>query len=1301
MPWIDDPIEPQPILPTGTTAPNPISPSGLDVVAAAFRQENPMVSVARRLWDGFYEPEPGHNPLNHIAGTMFEERFSDRFVGSQSGAETFAIMQRIQEEERDRETLDAGGFGGTVAQIGAGILDPTLALPGGVLVRGARGSYSLVKSAASVSAAAALSTSVSETALQLTHETRTLGESMAAISSAAVLGGIIGAGAAGLLSRVEREILEAGLDRERVAIDEHVRQDAHLFNIDAFHGTTAEFQTFDPLKLGSSTGAPSAREAFFFSKNAKTAEAYTLTEPLERQLSAESQARLADLRAQLAKEKSGTSTMSAIRALEDQIQDVFRSAPLVPMEGANIRPSRLRLENPMVHDFGGAEQREISFKKLIDQAKAAGHDGVIFKNVRDGGPVDDIYAVFSPEQIRARYSDAPVSGGTSLPASAGAAASDARALELESSGLGFSSPISTTRRVLSSDSTEARRAMADLAESPYRFKENEEGIATTQGPALDRITRTQINATRVEVSDGLDRLFSEYRFGDPETSVPRLKARFEDMTGRAPDRLSFDDFKKEVSKALQEADTHTIPQVQAAAQLIRARVFEPWKERAIAAGLLPEGVDVKTAASYFQRVYNKERIRAERPFFVNKVQDWLKSDQITKAAAKERLTALNDELQGIEARLAKASEDEAVTLAARHTELRTRIEEEIAAWEGKSASEAKAAMKAREQYDAARQAKAADEGAEAPTNRLSAADSAIDRAVKRIIESDRDLSDAELRARGHEITERILGSPDGRLPYDIPMGGPEIGWRGPGGEPARGPLAARQFNIPDAVIRDFLEDDVETVVAMHLRTIVPDVLLTERFGDVRMTEAFKKIEEDYARLTDAATSAKERNRLGKEREAVIRDLAAVRDRVRGVYGWSPELRNMARIAAGAKAVNNLTSMGVAAVSSLSDFAGAILRFGLTNTLRDGWAPFFSNMVGGHEGWQQFKSQIRAVGIGIDVATNARQNALDDVTDVYRPGSRFERGLQAVNDKFFIANLLSPLTDMQKTIAAHVAVSEILRAAKAAAEGKATKKQIGNLAESGIDQQMAGRIWAQFQTGGEVVDGVHLPNTKDWSDHAAADALNGAMSREVDIAVVTPGQEKPLWMSHPVLSLLGQFKSFTAAATERILVANLMRRDAHALTGVMASVALGMLSYKLNSFLGGQETSKRPQDWVKEGISRGGLLGWFEEGNAMASKMTRGGADIYRMIGADKPLSRFASRSTLDMLLGPTASKIEGLAKVTGAAAARDWSAADTTAMRRLMAFQNLIWIRGAINQAEGGFNGMLGVPPRAEPEQRR
>jgi hypothetical protein len=94
-------------------------------------------------------------------------------------------------------------------------------------------------------------------------------------------------------------------------------------------------------------------------------------------------------------------------------------------------------------------------------------------------------------------------------------------------------------------------------------------------------------------------------------------------------------------------------------------------------------------------------------------------------------------------------------------------------------------------------------------------------------------------------------------------------------------------------------------------------------------------------------------------------------------------------------------------------------------------------------------------------------------------------------------------------------------------------------------------------------------------------------------------------------------------------------------------------------------------------------------------MTRGGVDMYRMIGADKPLSRYASRSTLDMFLGPTAGKVQALTQATGAAASGEWGESDTKAVRKLTAFQNLFWLRGVLNQVEQGINGAAGVPMKA------
>ena len=69
----------------------------------------------------------------------------------------------------------------------------------------------------------------------------------------------------------ERPLLESLSNmppQELARVDRAVKQG---FNIDAFHGTVAEISEFDPGLLGTTTDAPSARKAFFFSREADTA----------------------------------------------------------------------------------------------------------------------------------------------------------------------------------------------------------------------------------------------------------------------------------------------------------------------------------------------------------------------------------------------------------------------------------------------------------------------------------------------------------------------------------------------------------------------------------------------------------------------------------------------------------------------------------------------------------------------------------------------------------------------------------------------------------------------------------------------------------------------------------------------------------------------------------------------------------------------------------------------------------------------------------------------------------------------
>lgn len=673
----------------------------------------------------------------------------------------------------------------------------------------------------------------------------------------------------------------------------------------------------------------------------------------------------------------------------------------------------------------------------------------------------------------------------------------------------------------------------------------------------------------------------------------------------------------------------------------------------------------------------------------------------------------------IEQQLSRAETKQAILDSVRanaervHDQIRKDIEDQITQWRGKSSVEAIRAIEAAAKADEARQAKI---GAgfmygqlyKGDGKRLTSADAAVDRAVRHILDKDPVYAPEELRQRANEIVERLVAAPEGRIPYDVAS--PSFGKAIPQSE-VRGALAAREFMIPDEMLDTIpdgrggnfsvLEDDVEAVIGSYLNTVVTDVHLVERFGDTRMTEAFRRIDEDANRMLLAATSQKERDRITKAHNKVKADIVAVRDRIRGVYALpaNEQMRNAYRLAAAVKNYNVITDLGGATLNSLGEIAMPVFRYGFMKVFGTGYGALVQGIQGNTTLYAAAKTQLKKMGIVNEVWMNSRVQSLGDIVEPYRQGTLVERGLFTGANASQILNLNAHFTDHNRAIAGMLAMDEILLASKAVAAGKATKKQIQNLAASSIDENMARAIWRQFENGGGGVhEGVHLPNTADWSDGAARTAFEGAVAREVDIAVINPGQEKPLWLSNPILSIFGQFRTFVASANERILIAQLQQRDGNTLAGLVSAVAGGMMSYVAYSVATNQfdklEKAK-PADYLREGISRSGVLGWFEEINTNLSKATGNRADAYRLLGSEKPLSKYSSRSPLGQLLGPTAGKIEGVLDVARHAAAGEWREADTRNVRRLAPFQNLIGLRLLLDQVEKGVNGIFGVPERA------
>src|SRR6185312_1631192 len=186
---------------------------------------NSVVSAIQYMRNsGSYEPVPGYNPLDDIKGWKQPNYFlqhGDKFVGSQSPAETYSIKDQIDTEEQDRKILAANGKIGFIAQTMAGALDPTMLLPGGVGIDAARGGLTFTKAAIETGKAGLLATTAQEALLHSTQQTRTFEESALNVASGTLLTALIGGGAASLFTPAERAVMETRLMADRAEMNEH------------------------------------------------------------------------------------------------------------------------------------------------------------------------------------------------------------------------------------------------------------------------------------------------------------------------------------------------------------------------------------------------------------------------------------------------------------------------------------------------------------------------------------------------------------------------------------------------------------------------------------------------------------------------------------------------------------------------------------------------------------------------------------------------------------------------------------------------------------------------------------------------------------------------------------------------------------------------------------------------------------------------------------------------------------------------------------------------------------------------
>ena len=316
----------------------------------------------------------------------------------------------------------------------------------------------------------------------------------------------------------------------------------------------------------------------------------------------------------------------------------------------------------------------------------------------------------------------------------------------------------------------------------------------------------------------------------------------------------------------------------------------------------------------------------------------------------------------------------------------------------------------------------------------------------------------------------------------------------------------------------------------------------------------------------------------------------------------------------------------------------------------------------------------------------------------------ERGMEFLANKTGFVALFDRWTAEMKYLSTNAVFGEFSHAMRilttdTGASQKEITKATEMLRSSGISQEMQDRIWAQYALPGgstEFKDGFRLPNTEAWTDFDAMMTMKSSVLKVVNDLIVTPGLDKPSWTDQNLaFKMVAQFRSFTFASTNRVLISGLQEADMALVQGMSFSLALGALSYYTWAVASGgdayEEAMQLDTDkWIFEAGARSGLYGVLAEGQKLGEQIP--GINDWALFGANESRSQRAG-SLLGAVFGPSYSLAEKLATVVQGM--DDPTQATYKAARTSMvAYQNVFYFRRLLDLMMEGMFDVLDVPEK-------
>lgn len=499
----------------------------------------------------------------------------------------------------------------------------------------------------------------------------------------------------------------------------------------------------------------------------------------------------------------------------------------------------------------------------------------------------------------------------------------------------------------------------------------------------------------------------------------------------------------------------------------------------------------------------------------------------------------------------------------------------------------------------------------------------------------------------------------------------------------------------------FIVSDIFSLMKTYYRQVTPDILFTQKYGDPSGL-GYKYIDEansmtfpgliqvanEYNLKAVKAKTKEAKAKIIKERNDVLEDLEAGIELVRGTYGLPSNPHAWTSRAMRTMKHYNALTMLTGFFAATADVARITMTSGIERGFKtqfEMWADMLSNKNAGI--FKAGKKEAQSFAEAVDMITGQRAMLFSDIGDMFGMTSKIEGMMgKAANFNFMYVNLMSRWTEFMKGAASVTIGSRIIEDSIKWGKGTLADKNKTKLAASGIDEQMAKKIASEFNKHGTKLKYNFMANTAEWTDDAAKQSFGGALNKDINITIVTPGKgDTPLFMNYELASVIVQFKKFAMAATQRMLMRGMQEKDMDFLFGSFLLMGTGMLVDAVYTELRfGKDYSKKSfTDKLLSAFDRSGLGGIYVDVNRSIEALTDNRIGIRPLLGEGKPYG--SSMKSKVGLIGPSASQIYNVFDIMYDVGGNKYNHYTARNVRRLIPFQNVWYLDWLFDDIEKGL----------------